>query len=133
MQTRIRVYLAEDSPIIRRLLTELIEGAGAMVVGHADTASEAIADIAALHPDAVTIDIRLKDGTGFDVLEALAISGEAPTRIVLSNYAQDAYRSAAEQLGAEHFFDKAMQIPDVVDVVRSLHSSRSGFDRVMAA
>jgi DNA-binding NarL/FixJ family response regulator len=49
--------------------------------------AKAVADIAALHPDVVTIDIALKDGTGFDVLESLANDyDQPPLRIVLSNF-----------------------------------------------
>ena len=132
-----RVYLVEDSPIIRRLLTELIEATGATIVGYADTASAAITDISALRPNVVTVDIRLEAGTGFDVLEALAIShdeGSAPLRIVLTNYATDAYRDAAQQLGADHVFDKAMQIREVLTVLESLSKSNAGgFDSAIAA
>jgi DNA-binding NarL/FixJ family response regulator len=121
------VYLVEDSPIVLRGLTELIEAAGAAtVVGHADTASDAIADIAVLHPDAVTIDITLKRGNGFDVLEALAINSEdpPPLRIVLTNYTFGSYRDAAHELGADHFFDKAKEITEVVTVLESLNANR---------
>ena len=123
----VSVYLVEDSPIVLRGLTELIEAAGAAtVVGHADTASVAIADIAALHPDAVTVDIALKGGNGFDVLEAIAINSEGhpPLRIVLTNYTFVSYRDAAHQLGADYFFDKAKQIPEVLTVLESLNASR---------
>jgi len=121
------VYLVEDSPIIRRLLVELIEDAGAAtVVGHAETAPAAINDIAALHPDAVTVDITLKKGNGFDVLEAIAINSDdhPPVRIVLTNYAFSSYRDAANELGAEYFFDKAKQIPEVITVLDSLNADR---------
>ena len=125
-QNHISVYLVEDSPIILRGLTELIEATGATVVGHADTASAAIADIAALHPDAVTIDITLKRGNGFDVLEAININNEGhpPLRIVLTNYTFGSYREAARQLGADHFFDKAKQIQEVLTVLESLNANR---------
>jgi len=121
------VYLVEDSPIILRLLMELIEAAGAAtIVGHADTASAAIADIAALHPDAVTVDITLKQGNGFDVLKAIAINSEdhPPLRIVLTNFPFSSYRHAAQRLGADHFFDKAKQIPEVLTVLESLNGDR---------
>ena len=121
------VYLVEDSPIIRRLLVELIEDAGAAtVVGHAETASSAISDIAALHPDAVTIDIALKGGNGFDVLEAIAINSEdhPPVRIVLTNHTFSSYRDAANELGADYFFDKAKQMPEVITVLDSLNPGR---------
>lgn len=125
----VSVYLVEDSPIVLRGLTELIEAAGAAtVVGHADTASAAIADIAALHPDAVTVDITLKGGNGFDVLKTIAINSEdhPPLRIVLTNYTFASYRDAAHRLGADYFFDKAKQIPEVLTVLESLNANRQG-------
>src|SRR5205085_5458484 len=119
-----RVFVVEDSPIIRNLLVELIEGSGSHVVGTADTAKAAIAEIAALHPDAVTIDIGLKAGTGFDVLEAMAINERhPPLRIVLTNYVTDAYREAARGLNADFFFDKATQIRDMLVVLASMNDS----------
>ena len=120
------VYLVEDSPIILDRLTELIEEAGvATIVGSADTASAAIADIAALHPDAVTVDITLKRGNGFDVLEAINTSSEdhPPLRIVLTNYTFASYRDAARQLGADYFLDKAKQITGVLTALESLGQS----------
>jgi DNA-binding NarL/FixJ family response regulator len=122
------VYVVEDSPIIRSRLIELIEATGATVVGHADTASVAIAEIAALRPDVVTIDIALKDGNGFDVLEAIAMNDEdhPPLRIVVTNYATDSYRDALKELGADHVFDKAMQTSEVLAVLESLMRNDQG-------
>lgn len=111
----VTVYVVEDSPLMCKLLTEMIEETGATVIGHADTATSAIQDIAKLHPDAVTIDIALHQGTGFDVLKGIAISCERPPlRIVVTNYVTDAYRETAKRLGAEHFFDKARQITELI-------------------
>jgi DNA-binding NarL/FixJ family response regulator len=85
----------------------------------------------------VTIDIALKAGNGFDVLEALAINTDednAPLRIVLTNYTTDAYRHAAQQLGADHFFGKAMQMREVLSVLESLSKSNAGgFGNAIAA
>jgi len=121
------VYVVEDSPLIRNILIELIESTGATVIGYSDTASTAIADIAALHPDAVTIDLSLKAGSGFDVLKALAINdeGRPPLRIVLTNAPTDAHRGAAQALKAEYFFDKAMQITEMLSVLATLTVHRT--------
>ena len=131
------VYLVEDSPILRDLLTQLIETTGSTVIGHAGTASAAIADLATLHPDAITIDISLEAGNGFQVLEALAIShreGNMPLRIVLTNYVTDAYRNEAKQLGVDHFFDKAREIREVLTLLESLSKLKSdGLDTAIAA
>jgi DNA-binding NarL/FixJ family response regulator len=114
-----KVYLVEDSPIIRQLLAELIETTGARIVGWGHTASAAIADIEVLQPDAVTIDLFLKKGTGFDVLKALATGSDtnSPLRIVLTNYNSDSHRDAAKRLGAHFFFDKATQIREVLEAL----------------
>jgi DNA-binding NarL/FixJ family response regulator len=128
------VYVVEDSPIFRKILFELIVATGATVVGHADTASVAIAEIAALHPDVVTIDIALKAGNGFDVLEAIAISeGNPPVCIVLTNYATNAYRNALKELGADHVFDKAMQIKEVLAVLETVNKPNKDLGGAVAA
>ena len=113
-----RVYVVEDSAILARLLRELIETAGMTVVGQADNASQAIADIAKLRPDVVTIDIALRKGTGFDVLESLAKNyDKPPLRIVLSNFTSDKYQHAAQKLGAEYFLDKAKQTGELLNAL----------------
>jgi len=61
------------------------------------------------------------------VLEALAINNEErpPLRIVLANYTTDAHRETAHGLGADHFFDKAMQIGEMLLAVAWLNNTRS--------
>ena len=113
-----RVYVVEDSPIIVALLSDLIHDTGGLVIGHADASSVAIAEIAYLHPDVVTIDIDLRTGTGFDVLRALANGHEKPpVRIVLSNLPTEEYQREAKALGAEYFLDKARQIRDLLRIL----------------
>ncbi len=122
----LRVYVVEDSPLVFARLQESIEEDGAQVVGHADDATTAIAEIAELHPDAVVVDIALREGTGLHVLKGIAEElpeEEHPARVVLTNFNREWYRDAAKRLGAEYFFDKSCDIPEMLDVLRSLGSS----------
>jgi CheY-like chemotaxis protein len=114
------VYLVEGSPIIRRLLSEVLEECGAKVVGHADSARTAIQEIEAQRPDALIIDVMLREGSGFDVLRAMADRSLTPLRIVLTNYTTAPFRKAAKALGAEHFFDKATQLGEVITAVETI-------------
>ncbi len=118
----LRVYLVEDSPVVFERLQEFMHEDGATVVGHADDASTAVAEIAALCPDVVVVDIALREGTGFHVLDRIGDLREAerPARIVLTNFTRDWYRNAAKHLGADHFFDKSSQIPEMLDVLRKM-------------
>jgi DNA-binding NarL/FixJ family response regulator len=119
---KIGVYLVEDSEIMSTLLKELLEGNGASIVGHADTARTAIADVGRVKPDIVIVDIALRQGNGFDVLKAISgdTRAERPLLIVLTNYSLKSYRSAAKRFGADLFLDKSNQIPELLRLVRSL-------------
>ena len=122
----LRVYLVEDSPVVFERLQEYMHDEGATVVGHAEDAATAVAEIAALCPDVVVVDIALREGTGFHVLDGIADLPEAerPARIVLTNVTRDWYRNAANRLGADHFFDKSSQIPEMLDVLRGMSPRR---------
>ena len=121
----LRVYLVEDSARVCERLRESMEEVGVEVIGHADDAPSAIAEIAALRPDAVIIDIALREGTGLHVLKEIDELPEEdrPARVVLTNFNRAWYRDAAMRLGAGYFFDKSCEIPQMLDVLRSMAPS----------
>jgi DNA-binding NarL/FixJ family response regulator len=122
----LQVYVVEDSPIIRRLLTSTIEAAQAELVGHSASAQKAIADLEVLQPDLVVIDIALDSGTGFDVLRALQERGlaQAAVKVVLTNRANAEYRDLSYRLGADSFFDKSAEISQVLALITALAGER---------
>ena len=118
-----RVYLVEDSPILTKLLIGLLEAdPGVLVIGQADNAHAATAGIVELRPDAVVLDLHLREGNGIDVIRALRQTGTAPTCIVLTNHSGLPYRKAALDAGAHHFFDKSTEIPLMLTLIRKLRS-----------
>jgi DNA-binding NarL/FixJ family response regulator len=128
---KIGIYLVEDSEIMSTLLKELLEGNGASIVGRADSARAAIADIARVKPDVVVVDIALREGNGFDVLKGISgdASAKRPMLIVLTNYTLKSYRSAAKRFGADLFLDKSNEIPELLRVVRTLYRSANKSNR----
>jgi DNA-binding NarL/FixJ family response regulator len=120
--TTLRVYLVEDSFSVVRLLRELLQGAGAKVVGDSDRANTAISDIRALRPDVVVVDIALKEGNGFDVLKALRdrFGAKGPAAVVLTNHTFEPFRKTSTRLGAKYFFDKSSQIPEMLRALQAL-------------
>src|SRR5262245_46671926 len=97
----IRVFLVEDEPPAMRKLKRMVaEEPDLEVCGSASTAREAIAGIASTHPNLVILDIRLPDGTGFEILQALdEISDQRSLQIVFltayDEYALEAFNVAA--------------------------------------
>ena len=113
-----RVFLVEDSASIRKRLLRLLESVpGARVIGQASDADEAIAAILDARPDVVLLDLRLEQGSGFDVLRAVHSLEPSIAFYMLSNFASEPYRRHAEHLGARGFFDKSTDFERLRDVV----------------
>src|SRR6187402_446921 len=64
-----RVLIVDDSTVIRRLLTDALSGDPAIeVVGTASNGKIALAKLAQLNPDAVTLDIEMPELDGLATL-----------------------------------------------------------------
>jgi DNA-binding NarL/FixJ family response regulator len=125
----LQVYVVEDSPIVRRLLASAIAAAGAELDGCSDDAQAAIADLFALQPDLILIDISLASGSGFDVLKALHEHSLVPEaiKVVLTNHANAEYQNLSLRLGADRFFDKALETSEALALISVLAAEkRSG-------
>jgi len=114
----LRVYLVEDSAIVRERLETMVTAiAGARTVGSASRADDAIRGILAERPDVVVLDMKLEQGSGFDVLRAVHDADPSIDVYMLSNFAAEPYRRLAEKLGAREFFDKSNEIERVREVL----------------
>ena len=112
------VYLVEDSVLVRERLEAMLACVpGTRVVCHASGAREAIDEILATQPSLVFCDLNLRNGTGFDVLRALAAKAPQIECYMLSNFATQPYRRLAAELGARDFFDKSTEFERVRDLV----------------
>lgn len=106
-----RVFLVEDSQLVRERLTAFLHTIeGVDPVGSATTARDAEQAILAAQPDAVLLDIKLAQGSGFDVLRSLRANAPQIEVYMFSNFAAPAYRQLAASLGARGFFDKTTEI-----------------------
>jgi len=129
-----RIYVVEDSAILLRLLQEMLAAIpGAHLIGHADGAEQAIAEIVRTAPDAIIVDLLLQSGTGYDVLEGVALqSGKLPLSIVLTNFTMAPHPGRAARLGAAYFFDKSSEISRMFRLLTELvreHQRRPGTNR----
>nr|WP_306805925.1 response regulator [Caballeronia sp. BR00000012568055] len=114
--------LIEDSPLIRRSLTEAIDALGCWrVTAFADSHDDAIALLSTQHFDGVIVDLQLKRGSGFDVLAWLQESGSTHDAFVavLTNHALPTYRERCLQFGVRHFFDKSLEFDRVLDAMEA--------------
>ncbi len=137
MNSPLRVFVIEDSPILLERIAEAIADQPSLIlVGTADSESEAIAKILELKPEALVVDIKLREGNGLNVLAQLKIAGshggERPKVVVFTNYPRQEYLRNSKQLGADYFLDKSTQFADLPKVLIGL-SDEGRSDRSLRA
>lgn len=104
----INVLIVDDSALIRRVLTEIIDSQPDMrVVGVARDAAVARERIKTLHPDVVTLDIEMPGMNGLDFLEKLMQLRPMPIVMISSLTERNADATLrALELGAVDFVSK---------------------------
>ncbi len=120
-----RVFVVEDASLLRdRLIRQIDAVDGLDIVGHADNATDAISQIRASKPDAILLDIRLKQSNGYQVLEAVKTPGQPPVVIVLTNFAYPQYRKKFMDSGADYFFDKSHEFDQAINTLKKLKKGK---------
>jgi DNA-binding NarL/FixJ family response regulator len=121
----LKIFLVEDSVSVRDRLTELLAVAGEVeVVGFAESEEASLHTLKAEPIDVAIVDLNLKGGSGFGVIEALRAQYPLPppTIVVLTNYAFPEYEVACRRRGADFFFDKATQFGAVKRLLSDLRN-----------
>mgnify|MGYP006328013231 CR=1 FL=1 len=113
------VLVVDDEDNISFLVSSALRLAEIDVVT-ASNGRDAVTLAASARPDAVVLDLHLREGNGIDVMRALRQVGTLPTFIVLTNHSGLPYRKAALEAGADHFLDKSTEIPLVLSLIRTL-------------
>ena len=116
---KIRVFVIEDHPLMRRSLVEAIEReTDLMVCGQAEDANEALTAVIAVRPDIVLTDIQLKWSNGLDFIKA--IRAHAPALPVVATTMFDVLRTErlARLAGASAFVAKQDGPSRLIEVIR---------------
>lgn len=113
----VRVLLIDDSTVVRSRLVRLLEDLGDIDVEEVDDAPDALASVRRTRPDAVILDIRLRSGSGLDVLQEIKRAPSPPLVIMLTNHSTEHHRRWCERHGADYFFDKTHEFEKVLDVL----------------
>jgi len=122
----LKVLLVEDSPLLSERILELIGDIhGVATIGTATTEAAAIEAVGTRQADAVVLDLRLSQGTGFGVLRYIQTLANPPIVIVMTNYALPQYRIQAETLGARYFLDKLEQMDQLPTLLALLRDERT--------
>lgn len=116
---RMNIFIADDSTVVIDRLSDLIrEVPGVNLIGSAGEAPEAGRAILELRPDAVILDLQMRNGSGLEVLEAVKSIHPQTIVIVLTNYPYPQYRRKCLAAGADFFLDKSSEFQKIPAILR---------------
>ncbi len=101
----------DDGPFVRRL-ARAMESRG-FTVDIAETVADGLAKASATPPDYAVVDMRLGDGNGLDVIEAIRKVREDTRMIVLTGYGNIATAVNAVKLGAIDYLAKPADADEI--------------------
>ncbi|MEU2670011.1 response regulator transcription factor [Streptomyces sp. NPDC007164] len=117
----IRVLIVDDQMMVREGFSVLLNAMpGIEVVGEAVDGRQAIAQVAALRPDVVLMDIRMPELNGIEATREIVAADADAKVLVLTTFDLDEYVYQALRAGASGFLLKdasARQLADGVRVV----------------
>ncbi|MFC4019316.1 response regulator [Micromonospora sp. GCM10011542] len=117
----IRVVIVDDDPLVRGMLTMMLDGAdGIVVVGEAADGGAAIAAVDRHMPDVVLMDIRMPGVNGITATERLRRRPRPPEIIVLTTFDTDEHVLRALRAGASGFLLKDTPPERISQAVRAV-------------
>ncbi len=114
---RTTILVVDDEPQIHRFLKPVLEAAG-YTVARADTATDALRQVATRAPDLVLLDLGLPDMDGQEALLGLRAFSQVPV-IVLSARDREPEKIAALDSGADDYLEKPFGLGELLARVRT--------------
>jgi DNA-binding NarL/FixJ family response regulator len=126
--SRIRVMIADDHPMVRSGLRALLERGGEFqVIAEAANGYEAI-DLAVLHkPDVILLDVGMPRLSGPDAAQSIAQKVPGARIVMVSMHSDEAYVLRALKAGARGYLLKASPEADVLAAVRAVAGGNAYF------
>jgi DNA-binding NarL/FixJ family response regulator len=124
--TKIRLLLVDDQMIIRQGLRSLLEAKPDLeVVGEAENGQQAIAQVEALQPDIVLMDVRMPVMDGVAATRLICQQFSQTKVLVLTTFDDDDYVSQAMRLGARGYLLKDTHSDDLAAAIRAVYKGYS--------
>jgi two-component system, OmpR family, response regulator len=118
----LRVLLVEDSVVLAQRLREALDTLeNVEVVDSVSDESAAVAAVRAKPVDVIILDLQLKEGTGFGVVQRLG--KVRPIIIVFTNYMLPEYQRLADALGVEYFLNKSIDYERLPQLIQELEAA----------
>lgn len=118
LAARFKTLIIEDNPVFRDALHGILSARWPeMIVVDADDGPDGLADVAALKPDVVLLDLHLPTVNGIDLLKPIKTRHAGSAVVVITAYDLPVYREAAARFGADHFLSKGDALDEKIGAI----------------
>ena len=128
-----RVLLVDDHDLFRTGLRNLLEEQGILIVGEADTGTEALKKIREVAPDVVVMDLNMPGISGVEATRQIAMIAPLTRVLVLTISDQDADVMDAILAGACGYLLKDASMTDLIGGIRAAAAGESLVSPAIAA
>lgn len=118
----IRIIIADDHPIVREGLKQILAGAhDIQVIAEADTGYDLLDKLPKFQPDTILLDIKMPGIGGLDVLKQIkSLKPELPV-LILSMHPEEQYAIRVLKAGAAGYLTKNSAPEKLVDAIRKVN------------
>lgn len=126
MNPPLRIVIADDHPIFRRGLCDVIATDPRLVlVGQASDGGEAIALVGRERPDVAILDVHMPRMTGLQAARRLRDDGTATRLVMLTMYEDEALLNEALDLGIQAYVLKENAAEELIQAVHAAAAGRT--------
>lgn len=123
---KLRIFIAEDEPLILQGFKIMVSSLGHTVIGTAMNGQDAIDRVTDLRPDLAIMDINMRDVDGLQAIEAINRKIKLPF-IVVTGYQDPELLEKAAQLGVFGYLPKPV---DVCEIRNTIEIAMTRFEEV---
>jgi two-component system, NarL family, nitrate/nitrite response regulator NarL len=128
-----RILLADDHPMIRTAIEVLLRDSDYEIAGTAGSGQEALRLAGEVRPDILLLDLSMPDGSGVDVIRALAGAETAPRIVILTAAIDDPVLVEARRLGVRGMVLKNSDPAYLLECLDRVRSGGSWVDPELSA
>jgi len=123
MEDKISILIADDHPVFRNGLKEVIESHNRFhIVAEAENGEMALKQIEKLNPGIAILDIDMPLMNGFDVIRAIRGKNLSTDVIILTMYKEEDMFNGAMELGVKGYLLKESAVQDIIECIHAVAS-----------